>query len=166
MNTCIMNTCMFRFFDLHRNERIIAGFARRWQFIPDQLDSHESRHDGSLSNLTFQKQKYIINLSLSSNCHDCQRLKQWLTIALFSFFLNIFQDCIQPFGHEMLSCEWDCVVLMHDIVLPPASYITSWYQFTLLGEQGHFGISSLSRAIIHKVVSGIKPVTLWSLAVA
>ena len=25
-----------------------------------------------------------------------------ITITVF-FFLNIFQDCIQPFGHEMLS---------------------------------------------------------------
>jgi len=35
--------------------------------------------------------------------------------------------------------------------LPPARPLTSWYQFTLLGEQGHQNISSLSRAISQKV---------------
>ena len=44
------------------------------------------------------------------------------------FFLNIFQDSIQPFGHARCSPEWDCVALMLTVSHPqPASY--SWYQF-------------------------------------
>ena len=34
---------------------------------------------------------------------------------------------------------------------PPASHSASWHQFILLGEQGHIGIRSLSRAIGKKV---------------
>ena len=47
------------------------------------------------------------------------------------------------------------------------SPLASWYQFALLGEQGHQSVSSLSRAIIviKLVVSGIEPATLQTLGV-
>ena len=50
----------------------------------------------------------------------------------FIFFLNIFQNCIQSFGHEMLS--WVRVRLLginaHSI--SPLSPLASWYQFYCL----------------------------------
>ena len=67
-------------------------------------------------------------------------------------FFPIFHDCIQPFGHEMLS--W---VRLHGInarIFSPQPAIASWYQFTLHGEQVvHQRNSSLSRAISQTVGS-------------
>ena len=39
------------------------------------------------------------------------------------------------------SPDWDCMALMHTVSHP--SQLASWYQFELLGEQGHQSISSL-----------------------
>ena len=76
-------------------------------------------------------------------------IEKWTLKWSWIFPLNIFQDCIQPFklGHEILSWLRLRCINAHRISLP-ASYITaSWYQFTLLAEQGHLGVRSLSRAI-------------------
>ena len=47
------------------------------------------------------------------------------------------------------SPEWDCVAFM--LSVPHFSPLASWYQITLLDEQGHQCVSSLSRAISQKV---------------
>ena len=72
---------------------------------------------------------------------------QDLSLSLsLSLFLNLFQDCKQPFGHEMLS--W---VRLRGINAHSVSPQLAGTNFVLLGEQGHQSVSSLSRAISQKV---------------
>ena len=68
------------------------------------------------------------------------------------FFFKYVSGLYRAFALLAKECspEWSYVALMLS-ALPPARPLTSWYQFTLLGEQGHQNISSLSRAISHKV---------------
>ena len=66
-------------------------------------------------------------------------------------------DCIQSFGHEMLSWVRLCGINAYS-VSPPAR--ASWYQFTLLGDQGHQNGNSCPQLLFRKsVVSGIEPAT-------
>ena len=71
-----------------------------------------------------------------------------------TFWSNIFlQDCIQPFGHKMLS--WVRLrgrlrgINTHSVLPPPTRLLDGTN--LLLGEQGHQSVSSLSRAISQKI---------------
>ena len=48
------------------------------------------------------------------------------------FLINIFQDCIQPFGHEMLSWVRLCGINAHSVSPPQLASLASWYQFYCL----------------------------------
>ena len=75
-----------------------------------------------------------------------------------NFFLNIFQDCIQPFGHEMLS--W---VRLHGInshSVSPPSPLASWYQFYCLVNRDTRALVACPELLVRKLrESGIEPAT-------
>ena len=75
------------------------------------------------------------------------------------FFINIFQDCKQVFGHEMLSWPRETVWF---IIAHSPSHSASWHQFMLLGEQVHMSVSELLLSVRKSVISGIEPATLQS----
>ena len=89
---------------------------------------------------------FLFNHELGS-CFSTVVIKTdpYLSICKSIFFLELFQDCIQLFGHVIFSSN-----NAHS-VSPSARYIARWSQFMLLGEQEHMGVSSLSRAISQKV---------------
>ena len=80
---------------------------------------------------TLRQNSYVMDKQLSDGDYLIE-----INLAVNSFILNIFRDCIQHFDQEMLSCVRLHGIHAH-IVLPPSQPCTSWYQFIQLVKQGH-----------------------------
>ena len=78
------------------------------------------------------------------------------------FLLNIFQDGIQPFGHEMFSWVRLRGINARSVSLP-AHALASWYQFYCLVNRDTSALVACPELLVRKLVdSGIEPATLRS----